>query len=469
MKFLSTLGIVILFITGINAQCETWNDSPKKEEAENAHVVYRQHVKSKDYTGAFEHWKIAYDIAPAADGRRDSHFKDGIAIYKSFFENETDDAKKEEYKKKIIELYDNCATCIEQKAVIYKNCSDNACVQMKKGVLLGRKAFDTYYTLRTPREQTYNIIKESVELAGNGSEYIVMKPYADLVVYMFTTEKMNKEEARNAHQTLNAIADYNIENNERLSAYYDQAKASMNGSFAKIESYIFDCEYFKNKLRPDYEADPENIEVLESIIRTLKRQGCTPEDEFLGDLETKYAKYAAEFNAAQQAEFEAKNPQVVAKRLYDEGNYGESIKKYQEAIEGETDNEKLANYYFSIASIQFRKLDSYSRARDNARKAASYKENWGRPFMLIGDMYAKSSRSCGSDAYERGKAVIAAMDKWAYAKSIDPEVAAEANRNLAKFSQYLPPKDEGFMRGEKTGQVVKVGCWIGESVKLRFN
>ena len=30
------------------AQCETWNNSPKKEEAENAHVLYRGVVKGKD-------------------------------------------------------------------------------------------------------------------------------------------------------------------------------------------------------------------------------------------------------------------------------------------------------------------------------------------------------------------------------------------------------------------------------------
>ena len=44
-----------------------------------------------------------------------------------------------------------------------------------------------------------------------------------------------------------------------------------------------------------------------------------------------------------------------------------------------------------------------------------------------------------------------------------------ANRNIAKFSQYLPPQDDAFMMGKKEGQTEKVGCWIAENVKLRFN
>ena len=97
------------------------------------------------------------------------------------------------------------------------------------------------------------------------------------------------------------------------------------------------------------------------------------------------------------------------------------------------------------------------------------KDGWGRPYMLIGDMYAKSSRTCGNDAYTRGLAVIAAIDKWAYAKRVDSSVSDEANRNIAKFSQYLPPQDDAFMMGKKEGETEKVGCWIGENVKLRFN
>ena len=80
----SLITAVLLFVLGVaaSAQCETWIDSPSKEQAENAHTVYRQSLKDKDYELAFEHWEKAYELAPAADGRRDYHYTDGAILYK---------------------------------------------------------------------------------------------------------------------------------------------------------------------------------------------------------------------------------------------------------------------------------------------------------------------------------------------------------------------------------------------------
>jgi len=467
MKILTSIVCFLCVAGSAMAQCESWIDSPQQEEAENAHVVYRQHVKNQDYDAAFAQWKVAFEIAPAADGRRDSHFRDGIEIYKYKFNNSTSENDKENYRQKVIELYEQLEECVANGAIKYKSCSDQECINERVGQIMGRQAFDMYYTLLTPREQTYAVFKESMKLAGNESEYIILKPMADIMVYRFTNNKMTAEEVRADHAALTQIAEYNINNNEQYGQYYAQAKASMDGSIEAIESSVYDCAYFIDKLKPDYDADPENIDVIQNIIVTLKKQDCPEDEPFLIELEEKYEKYAAEYNAAKQAEFEANNPSFVAKKCYDEGDYNCAIEKYKEAIEKEADPEKQASYYFSMASIQFRKLNAYSAARDNAYKAANLKGGWGRPYMLIGDMYAKSSSNCGKGPYEHGLAVLAAIDKWSYAKSIDESVAAEANRNIARYSEYIPPKDEAFMMGKSEGAKEQVGCWIGESVTLR--
>lgn len=469
MKLLTSIICSLVLTVGLNAQCGTWLNSPQQEDAENAHVVYRQFIKNKDYAGAYDQWKIAYELAPAADGKRDSHFRDGIEIYKHFLAEETNEAKQKEYKAKIMELYEACAQCIREKAITYRNCADDACIDQRIGLLKGRQAFDMYYNLRPPRAETYAVIKEAVKLADVHSEYIVLKPYADIIVYLYSNDRIPAEEARAAHAKLLEIADYGIENDDTYGAYYEQAKASMQASIAKIENHIYDCAYFVNKLTPEYEAAPTNVENVKTIISTLKRQGCEEGEPFLDKLEKEYAVFAASYNDSIQRVFEENNPAIVAKKRYDEGDWAGAIEKYQEAIGKETDPEKIASYHFSVASIQFRKLDQYASARASAREAAKLREGWGRPFMLIGDMYAKSSRNCGNDAYSRGLAVLAALDKWSYAKSIDESVAAEANRNIARFSQYMPPEEDAFMMGKKAGQSETVGCWIGETVRLRFN
>ncbi len=456
-KLILITALGLFFMHDAFAQCGKFTDTPKESEALEAHVLYRDAMKIKDYDNAFKKWEIAYELAPAADGKRASHYSDGIIIYKHKMENEPDAAKRQEYYNIIMRLYGEQVECYGNESFVY-----------------GRQAFDMFYGLgpegkkiNSDLTETKKVLEKAVAKGGNNTEYVVMLPYATVVAELFTQEKMDKAEARKVYKTLNDICDHNIENNQKFKAQYEYAKTSMNQVFSGIEYYIFDCDYFKEKFKPTFEADPDNPEFLKDAILTLKRQGCDSTDVFLLKLEEKWSKYAVEENAKIKAEFLKENPAAWAKELYDQDDYNGAIDKYNEAIEKEADSEKQASYLFSIASIQFRKLRSYSSARETAYKAAKLKPGWGRPYMLIGDMYGSTASSCG-DSWNQRLAILAAMDKYGYAKSIDSEVAEEASSKLSKYYSSMPEKQEGFMRGVKAGQSVQVGCWIGESVKVRF-
>lgn len=466
-KFLlATIFTVATFTIG-NSQCASWNDSPQKEDAENAHSIYRQAIKSKDYALAFENWEKAFAIAPAADGKRDYHFTDGAQLYLEKFKTETDATKKEEYKNQYLSLIDGAIACYNAGSITSSKCADDECIQKRIGYLSGRKAFDMFYHLNTPYSQTTAALKMAVEKSGNDAEYIVFDPYASIIVYQIEKEKMDKAEARSIYDELNAIADHNIANNTKLGAAYQQAKDAMNAKFAVIAHLIFDCDFFVNKLRPEYEASPEDVEVWKKIVAKLKAQECDPSNPFLMEVEGKYKTWANTQNAAKQAEFEANNPAILAKKCYDKGDFPCAVEKYKQAISNEVNAEKQASYYFSLASIQFRKLKDYGAARKSAREAAKLKPNWGRPFMLIGDMYGSSARNCGK-SWDQRLAILAAMDKYRYAKSIDSSVSDDANSRLSKYAASMPSLEDGFQRGIKEGQTVTVGCWIGETVKVKY-
>jgi len=283
---------------------------------------------------------------------------------------------------------------------------------------------------------------------------------------------LDAAEARNIYLKLNDIADYNIENNKSYSAYYKQGKESMNGTFAQIESDIFDCAYFKNKFKPQYRANPDSTELLKYFYNRLVQQGCSDEDPFVSELKVRYENIIGAENEAKLAAYYAENPGDHGIALFKEGKFSEALAKFEKAIKlekkGAGDDDKLADYYFYMASIEFRQLNRYSAAREDARAAAHLRSGWGQPFMLIGDMYASTSNSCGSDAFEKQLAVIAAIDKYAYAKSIDSSLAGEAGSKIAKYSAYLPDKEEAFMRKINEGDAMTVPCWIGETVRVRF-
>ncbi len=473
MKFKSfALLVCCIAITTLQltAQCGTWNDLDNKEYLEGQHSVYRGLLKSDNFDEAFPVWKEVYEAAPAADGRRDFHYTDGIKIYMAFFERSTDDAEKEGYKSIITKLYDEAAQCYEAQVVKLAKCGDDQdCYNKRIGYLMGRKGYDMYYQLNSPYIDNLQAFQKSVDMSGNDVEYIVLAPYGAIAVYQFKNGAIDKVQAREIHRSLNEIAEYNVANNKKYGAAYQQAIDAMNGYYVEIEKEIFDCDYFKAKYIDDYRDNPDP-ESARDLYNLLKARACPTDDsdDFMVELKTTWEKYAAEVNAKKQAEFEANNPGILANKAYKAGDYQGALAKYQEAINGESDNAKKAKYHFSVSSILFRKLKRYNDARKEARKAIELNPSFGRPYLLIGDMYATTARSCG-DSWNQRLAILAAVDKYSQAKSVDPSLAKEADDKIRRYRASFPPKDEGFMRGVSAGATERVGCWIGESVKVRFS
>jgi tetratricopeptide (TPR) repeat protein len=465
LAFIIALGTAQAF-----AQCGTWNELDNKEYLEGQHSVYRSLLKTNDYAKALPVWKEVYEAAPAADGKRDFHYTDGIKMYMSEHEVSTDESRKTELSANIQRLYDEAANCYEQQAIFLSKCGDNQdCYNKRIGWLMGRKGYDMYYQLRAPYEDNLQAFQKAVDLGGNDVEYIVFAPYGAITVYQFQQGAIDKVQAREVHRTLNEIAEYNIANNEKYGAAYKQAIDAMNGSFVEIEKDIFDCDYFKSKYEDDYRDNPDP-ETAKNLYNLLKLRGCPTDDSdlFMVELKETYEVWAAEENAKKKAEYEANNPAILASKAYKAGNFPEALSKYQEAIASETDAAKKAQYHFSRASIMFRKLKQYNQARTEARTAIQLNPNYGNPYSLIGDMYATTARSCG-DSWNQRLAILAAVDKYNKAASLDPSIADRARDKATKYRASFPPKDEGFMRGAEEGQSAKVGCWIGETVKIRFS
>ena len=467
MKVLRTVLALALLVGGLSttasAQCGTWNDLPNKEDIENAHSLYRPFVKGKqpddlaalseeNFNLGFNSWKQAYEAAPAADGKRPSHYVDGRKFYKALLKRDQDKANHDGYYDIILKLYDEQMAC-------YKN----------EGFLLGRKAFDMFYMPKFGyRQATLDAFKVAVDKAGNNSEYIVFDPMAKVIVYLYGKEKVSKEEARDLYLKLEEIAEHKIANDKQYGQYYDAGWKNAKNEYRKIEDEIFDCEYFKGKLLPEFEEKKEDLETVKYVYNKLVQQGCDSEDPKLLEVKGVYESLATKINEGIEEERRKENPCYDASQLQKEGKYAEALTRYQQCIDGgNQSDEALAQVYYSMASIEYRQNKAYGKARGYARKAASLKPGWGRPYMMIGDMYSSTIRNCGSDAYNRGLAVLAAIDKYSYAKSIDPEVASEANNRIGRISGSKPPKEDVFM-SKTEGKKVKVNCWIGETVTVRY-
>jgi tetratricopeptide (TPR) repeat protein len=455
--------LLTFFAGSAAAQCETWNDSPQKDEAENAHVLYRGVVKGKtvadlkklneeEFNIAFNNWKKVYEIAPAADGQRPSHFSDGRKLLKVKYEQATDEAKKKELAERIIGMYDQQIECYGKEAF-----------------LLGRKAFDMFYMPEYGyRQSTYDTFVKAIEKGGNKSEYILLEPMGQMLVYFFESEKISQKEAQQMYTKLEGIAEHNIENNEAYGQYYDAALGRMNSHFKEVEDDVFDCDYFKKKLLPQYEKSPNDLEVVKYVYVKLRQQGCDTTQAVMSELKSAYEQLAKVVNDSLELVRREKNPCYDASQLQKEGNYDKALKRYKECLASDRKqkDKARAQIHYSIASIQIYRKNNPRAAVSAARKAAKLDSGWGRPYLIIGDAYAKMGSAC--DDWTSRLAILAAMEKYRYAKSIDSSVAGDADKRLNQYYDAMPARQEGHMRQVEEGQKVKVGCGIGETVTLRF-
>ena len=448
MNFRIVLGIFLFscmtFVLGAQSDpCLNWSMFPQQDAdaAEMAHVLYRDAVKAKDFTRALPLWQEAYKLAPAADGKRPFHYMDGRAIYLDMFAKETDETKKTEYATIISRLYDEQRQCYGGEG------KDNS--------LYSEQVFNMFYTMQRPYTETYPVAKKALEVGGDKSDFRLITPMGYLVSYMFSNKLIEQPEAREQIEKIRNIAG---KQTGAEAAQYKDALAAAEVAIAQVERSVFDCAYFKAKLKPLYDADPNNPAVYQDIYSQLINVGCDKSDPLMAEI-------GAKDRAQKQAEYDATNPMSVAKKMMASGDKAGAIAKLEEIAAGESNPDAKAAIYLNIASTM-RKDGKKSNARTYANKALSAKPGYGKAYLMLGDLYASSSSSCSKDPFQQRLVIIAALNKYAQAKK-DPETASKAQSRISKYSGSLPTKEMLFERGIKAGESRSTGCWIGETVSVR--
>jgi len=427
--------------------CTNWNDLPNKEDIVTAHVLYRDQIKLKAYNKAYPNWKKAYEAAPAADGRRNYHFTDGIKIFENRYQTATDAKVKQAAVDTIMMLYDKLGECYGDQ-----------------GYVFGRRAFDYYYKYadQATDMEKYELFKKSIDQDGEEANYFILNPFTALLSNLVIEEKIPVSEAQEYVQKIKAAMAYGTENCEgRTCEAWEIIKGYVPDRLEQLEGIkgFYDCDYFVNKYYPAFEENQTDCEVIVPTLSKLNYAGCDANSPQILALK-----------AAWKTNCYVPEPPLTQKcsDLLREGDYAGAIECYEDKANTSDDPEKKAQYNLVIAKIYYGELKRFSSARKYARKAAEYKSNWGDPYILIGKLYASSGPLCGPGrGWDSQIVTWPAIDKWQQAKRIDPSVAAEANKLIGRYSQYMPSKGDIFQRNLKEGATFRVPCWIQENTKIR--
>ncbi|NNK89723.1 MAG: hypothetical protein HKO89_03880 [Saprospiraceae bacterium] len=431
-----------------NNPCMTLDElSPaKKDETETAYVLYKDLVKLKKYNEAFPLWKKAYYGAPAANGSIKYQYEDGLAIYKYFYDNTSDQKLKSSYIDTIMSIYDKRVECFGDSAYV-----------------AGRKAFDYYYYYKgeATDDEIYNLFKQSIDAKGKKADYFIINPFSKLMSDRIVNEEISIEEgSRYAGLLLEAI-EYGTnsgKNEEAWEIINDYAPARFE-NLEGIEG-IYDCNYYQEKYLELFREDSTNCEIINKAYSRMLWGKCGKDIPAL--VEVAAAKERHCYTPPPPD-----GPLKKAYIAYTEGRYLEAVQLFEDFVQLTEDPVKKAKYNLLIGKIYYGDIKNFSLSRKYALESAKYAPESGEPYLLIGKLYASSGPLCGPGrGWDSQIVTWPAIDMWEKAKK-DPLVADEANKLIRTYWKYMPKKEDIFQRTIKAGSVFKVGCWINRNTTVR--
>jgi tetratricopeptide (TPR) repeat protein len=402
--------------------------------------LYNEYYRQRNFQMAIEPWRWMFLNCPLATQNIYIH---GATLVKYMYQSETDPIKREALVDTLMMVYD--------QRIEYFG---------REGFVLGRKVVDLYTYSPNQIQDQYEISERSIKIEGNESQADVLLINFQSTVRLAEAGLVEPTKVVEGYDRAMDIIEYNLVHKPQDSIYFVPSKNNIEILFEPFAS----CENLVRIFQPRYEANPEDPELLARITEMLEKSGCTDEELFY--LATKSLH---RLNPTAQSAF------LMGRLENSQENYTQTLAYYQQAIDlYEKDDSK--NYteekfrtYMLMADISYRQLRRLPQARTHALAASRVKTDDGRPFLLIGEMYAASANECGHDEFTKKTAYWAAVDKFQQARNVDSDQAVRdrATSLINTYTQYFPNMELIFFHGYSEGDAYRIECWINENTRVR--
>lgn len=241
---------------------------------------------------------------------------------------------------------------------------------------------------------------------------------------------------------------------KRLKAYKINSKAlgQVEGGLDNIISEIATCERLIPLLSKDFDTYKTDATWLRRSVSRLHNKGCQS-DPLYEKLARAYADASPSADAYN----------FLAGVLEKNGDANGASQMRDKAFNLETDPSKKAKFKL-IAAQEAASAGRRSKARSLAYEALKFNPNMGKAYLMIANLYARSANSCGTDVFSKRMVYVAALNKARKAQAVDP--GCGAGRYIASYRKNVPTKKDVFTKGVAPGSSHKIGCWIGETVRV---
>ncbi len=406
---------------------------------------YRNYSKSKEsgkldeakeyIKSAVAPWRYVFNNCPVAS---QNLYRDGAQIIKYLYNNADDDQK---------------AAYADTLMMVYNQRLDMYGWKEGIGYILGRKAVDHMKFKSAEREKNYEIFEEAYNYSEIGNfDPAVLFYHVVSAINLFKTGKAEKDLIIDSYLKVSSVYEKSIE--QKVDNY--KSFKSLNPRVEKLVEPFLDCPALISMFEKKLEENPDDVKLLKKASSMLNSKGCTDSDL-----------YFTATKRLHKVEPNAESAYLMGKMAVKREMYDEAAKYLQEAATTLEDTGKTIDAYILLGNVNSIR-GHYSKARENAYSALEYDPNNGDAYMLIGDLYANSAERCTGDDEVASKSIYwAAVDKYQKAKSVDPEVAEQAQAKINKFSNYFPSQESIFFNNLSEGNSYEVGCWINETTTVR--
>ena len=441
--------VIAVFMTlGCKAQTPTLTDPSSRppevsDKCKENNSVFYEFAKNDNYADAAGPWLELYNTCPEYSK---NIYKYGAQILNWQIEQEKDAAKKAVLIDRLMGMYDNRI----------KYFGDDSYIPTPR--VLGLKAID-YYNLPTPKDplkkEAYKWMEQAIDGLEDKTDAAFLQYYIIISINIYKEEPTHVDKLIQDYIKTNDILLRNANDSTlKTASRYAQVKDANNSYIA--QSKALNVETLDKIYAQGVEEKKTNITYLCSVIGLYKAVG--------GDESQVYFSAAAYAHQIQPSEESAVG---CANMALGKKEFSECIKYLEDATNLSNSDINKASYQLNIANIYLNNLKNYSKAREHAYKSLGYNSTQGKPYLLIGDLYARST-GIYSDEVLTKTIYYVAVDKFIKAKQVDASVTNEANEQINKYSKYFPDDNEVFMHPDlEKGKPYTVGGWIGETTIVR--
>lgn len=462
VKLFSLLAL-ITFSVNVFAQddAELLKYGTDKEKCEMNLSIYTEFYKQKNYVDAFKPWAYLFDNAPK---RTKNIYIHGPRIIKGLIKTVSDETRK-------AALVDSLMMVYDQRNTFYPG---------KEGYVMGMKGADMYKYKKGTTEglqASYEVLLTAFNMEGNASSASVLNYYFMATTKLVQAKVLKVEDLIALFSDLSGVIAYkeaqltqdiyNAEQNEALTSKEKKilkknkkelkTLGDVKSNLEKTLAPHATCEKLVELYTKNFEANKEDVAWMKRAAKLLNKKECTDADIFFTISETLYKIDPSPSAAAN-----------MGIRSLKRQDYTKAVEFYSYALDNEQDDLNKSQYAYRLAQT-YSAMNKNQTAKSYALKAASFRSGWGEPYLLIGDLYAKTSRQCGELKTEFLKRVgyWAAIDKYEYAKRLDSSVSTKANERIQKYTEQMPSKTDIFTEGLLDVPTYTIECWYTETVKVR--